>query len=188
MNHRDHHTFGFEGFGPFPGPDPGSGLPDRSGQDGDAGTARHQPPRAAALGAVAVDIAHEFNELLTIALGSLEQLRRQSLNEQGQRQLERAEWSVRQAGWLAKKALSFANNAVHDAKIVDLNEIVDEFQEAAEQAAGAGIAVAVKTASEPLPACLDGGQLELALLNLVRNAVHAMAGRGWVTSGPQAVP
>jgi len=106
MNHRDHHTFGFEGFGPFPGPGLGSGSRDRSGQDGDAGTAQHQPQRAEALGAAAIDIAHELNELLTITLGSLEQLRRQSLDERGQQQLERAEWSVRQVGWLAKKVLS----------------------------------------------------------------------------------
>jgi signal transduction histidine kinase len=33
----------------------------------------------------------------------------------------------------------------------------------------------------PLPASLDGGQLKLALLHLVRNAVQAMAGKGWVT-------
>jgi signal transduction histidine kinase len=181
MNHRDHDTFGFGDFVLFPGPGPGSGLPDRSGQDGDAGTAQHQPPRAEALGVVAVDIAHELNELLTIALGSLEQLRRQSLDERGQRQLERAEWSVRQAGQLAKKVLSFANNAVHDAQITDLNEVVHEFQEIAERAAGVGVAVAIKTAPEPLPARLDGGQLELVLLHLVRNAVRAMAGKGWVS-------
>jgi len=51
----------------------------------------------------------------------------------------------------------------------------------AERAAGGGIAVAIKTAPEPLPAHLDGGQLKLALLHLVRNAVHAMAGKGWMT-------
>src|SRR5215217_3409416 len=52
----------------------------------------------------------------------------------------------------------------------------------AEQAAGGGrIAVAIKTAPGPLPASLDGGQLKLALLHLVRNAVQAMAGKGWVT-------
>jgi hypothetical protein len=39
-----------------------------------------------------------------IALGSLEQLRRQSLDELGHMQLERAEWSVRQAGRLAQLA------------------------------------------------------------------------------------
>src|SRR3954447_5438071 len=136
MNHRDHNTFGFEGFGPFPGPGLESGLPDRSGQDGDAGTAQHQPPRAEALGAIAVDIAHELNELLTIALGSLEQLRRQPLDERGQQQLERAEWSVRQAGWLTKKVLSSFSSAVPASQITDLNEVVHEFQEVAEQAAG----------------------------------------------------
>jgi signal transduction histidine kinase len=144
--------------------------------------AQSQSQRAEALGAVfTTDIAHDLNELLTIALGSLEQLRRQSLDERGQRQLERAEWSVRQVGWLTKEVLSSGSHAVQDSQIADLNEVVSEFQHMAEQAADVGIAVAIKTTHEPLPARLDGEQLKLALLHLVRNAGQATAGKGWVT-------
>jgi signal transduction histidine kinase len=144
--------------------------------------AQSQSQRAEALDAIfTVDIAHDLNELLTIALGSLEQLRRQSLDQRGQRQLERAEWSVRQVAWLTKKALSSASSIAQDYQVADLNEVVSEFQQMTEQAAGVGIAVAIKTTPEPLPAHLDGEQLKLALLHLVRNAGQATAGKGWVT-------
>jgi signal transduction histidine kinase len=178
MNNRNHEP---RGFGSSP---PRSSQAQEKWLRQDNGTemAQSQSQRAEALGAVfTTDIAHDLNELLTIALGSLEQLRRQSLDERGQRQLERAEWSVRQVGWLTKEVLSSGSHAVQDSQIADLNELVSEFQHMAEQAAGAGIAVAIKTTHEPLPARLDGEQLKLALLHLVRNAGQATAGKGWVT-------
>jgi signal transduction histidine kinase len=45
-----------------------------------------------------VEIAHKFRELLTIALFSLEQLQRQSLDDQGREQLQRADRAVGQIG------------------------------------------------------------------------------------------
>ncbi len=40
-------------------------------------------PRAEASGCVTVEVAHEFSNMLTIVLGSLEQMRRQPLDDQG---------------------------------------------------------------------------------------------------------
>jgi hypothetical protein len=53
-------------------------------------------PRAEAPDAISVEIAHKFREFLTVALFSLEQLRRQSLDDRGQEQLQRAETAVSQ--------------------------------------------------------------------------------------------
>jgi signal transduction histidine kinase len=55
-----------------------------------------QPAKAAA--AMTVEIAHEFRELLTVALFSLAQLQRQSLDDRGRQQLQRAERAVGQIG------------------------------------------------------------------------------------------
>jgi hypothetical protein len=55
-------------------------------------------PRAEAPVTMAVEIAHEFRELLTIALFSLKQLHRQSLDDRGRAQLQRAERAVGQIG------------------------------------------------------------------------------------------
>jgi signal transduction histidine kinase len=64
----------------------------------------NQPQRIEVIGTIATGVAHEFNNLLTIALGSLEQLRRQRLDETGSAQLERALWSVHQAGRLVSRS------------------------------------------------------------------------------------
>jgi signal transduction histidine kinase len=55
-------------------------------------------PRAEAPAAMTVEIAHEFRELLTVALFSLAQLQRKSLDDRGREQLQRAEWAVGQIG------------------------------------------------------------------------------------------
>ena len=60
------------------------------------------------LNSLGADVAHELANLLTVVLGSLEQLRRQPLDERGQRQLARAEWGAWQAGQLTRRVLSQA--------------------------------------------------------------------------------
>ncbi len=136
-----------------------------------------QSQRMDQIGALATGIAHEFNNLLTIAFGSLEQLRQQSLGVRGREQLDRAEWSVMQAGRLAQQILSFARPQAAEIALVDLNQVVADFDKIMNQAAG-DTRLTLELAEQPLPVRLDAGQLELALLNLVRNAADAVAGGG----------
>ena len=53
-------------------------------------------------------VVHDLADALTIVLGSLEQLRRQPLDERGQRQLERADRGAERAGQLAHQILALA--------------------------------------------------------------------------------
>ena len=46
------------------------------------------------------DAAHELNNLMTVVLGSLEQLQRQGLDERGKAQLDRAQTAITQANAL----------------------------------------------------------------------------------------
>ena len=137
-----------------------------------------QPERVAIIGTIATGLAHEFNNLLTVALGSLEQLRRQALDERGREQLDRAEWSVRQAGRLARQVLSFVRRDAGQPQRVDLNEVIGEFDKIMSHAASDRTRLILELCQEPLPIYLDPGQLELALLNLVRNAADAMSDSG----------
>jgi signal transduction histidine kinase len=145
------------------------------------GILENQSQRVELLGGMAAGMAHEFNNLLTIALGSLEQLRRQSLDERGHMQLERAEWSVRQAGRLAQQVLSFVRREAGELQHVDLNVIIGAFDKIMSHAAGDRIRFVLELYRMPLPVRLDPHQFELALLNLVRNATDAMSGSGAVT-------
>jgi len=120
--------------------------------------------------ALSADAAHELANLVMIASGSLEQLRRQPLNEQGRRQLARAEWGVRQAARLTRQVLSQARGGDGRAEAVDLNAVVDGFATVMGQHVGEGVQLAAELAPGRLLVCLDAGLLELVLLNLIRNA------------------
>lgn len=145
--------------------------PDHPGLDGRA-------DRSVAAGA---DAAHELANLMMVLLGSLEQLRRQPLDEAGHRQLGRAEWSARQAARLTRHVLSRAQGRDNRAELVDLNAVVDGFATIMGQEVEGFVRFVVVLAPGPLPVRLDAGLLELVLLNLMRNATDAMPAGGKVT-------
>ena len=137
------------------------------------------------LGAVAAGVVHDLRNALTVVLGGLEQLRHQPLDAAGRRQLDRAAWGARHAGRLAHVLLAAGQGRGEDAgtagggeaEIIDLNETVSAFVAAIGPTLdGGAVALAAELAPRPLPARLDGGELERALLNLARNAADATAG------------
>ncbi len=138
-----------------------------------------QAQRLETLGAMASGVAHEFNNLMTVVLGSLAQLER-TLPEAGRdrQRLDRAKWASQQAGRLTQQMLSFARRQFHDNQAVDLNGLLEGFDGILRQIAGPRVALRLELAPTPVVAELDAGQLEMALLNLVRNAADAMAAGG----------
>jgi signal transduction histidine kinase len=145
-----------------------------------------QARRIEALGLVSAGVAHEFSNLLTVMLGSLQQLRRQSLDAHGEEQLDRLESSARQATRLLRQFLSLARQQTGKPQLVNLNEAVQGFDKMLTHIAGENVDVAIELAPQPLLARVEPDQLELALLNLVRNASAAMARIGRIvirTSG-----
>ncbi len=134
-----------------------------------------QAQRLETLGSMASGVAHEFNNLMTIVLGSLAQLERQiGQDDANLRRLDRAIWAARQAGRLTQQMLSFARRQFHDNQALDLNQLLSNFDSILRQMAGMGVALTLRLAPEPLLVELDAGQFEMALLNLVRNAADAM--------------
>ena len=139
-------------------------------------------------GSLGADTAHELANLMTVVSGSLEQLRRQPLSEQGQQQLARAEWGVRQAARLTRQVLSHARGDKDALVVADLNAVVGGFAAVIGQQVREDVLLAAELAARPLPVRLDAGLLELVLLNLVRNASDAIPEGGRVvllTKGPR---
>ena len=132
------------------------------------------------LGTMNAEAAHEITNLMTVVLGSLEQLRRQPLDEPGQRQLARAEWGARHVAQLTRRVLYQAQERNDTAEAVDLNAAVDGFVRIMENRANEGARVTAELAPGPLPVRLDAGLLDLVLLNLVRNATDALPNGGEV--------
>ena len=134
-----------------------------------------QAQRLETLGSMSASVAHEFNNLMTVVLGSLTQIERSLPTDSRQlTRLNRAKWAVNQAGRLTQQMLSFARRQFHDNQTVDLNQTIANFDSILRQMAGARITVTQQLTPVPMMAMLDVSQLELALLNLVRNAADAM--------------
>ncbi len=137
--------------------------------------------RMEALGSMASSVAHEFNNLMTVVIGSAQQALERAVDERQTRQLERVERSARQAGRLTQQMLSFARRQFHHAQPADLNLLVAAMDDLLAQVVGSAVAVSFDLAPGPCPVRLDAGQLELALINLARNAADAMPQGGQLT-------
>ena len=69
-----------------------------------------------------VNAVHTAIDMLTVVLCSLEQLRRQPLDERGQLQLDRAEWGAQQAAQIAQQILTSDHAESVTTGIGDLSE------------------------------------------------------------------
>jgi PAS domain S-box-containing protein len=151
-----------------------------------AEAAMRQAQRMETLGGLASGIAHEFNNLMTIVLASLDRLGSEASDEKRQRYVDRAAWGARRAARLTDQMLSFARRQFHDKRTVDLNVAIAEVDGILDQAAGNGVSLRLELWPRPLVARVDPGQLELALLNLVRNAADATVRGGEIVVATRA--
>ncbi len=137
--------------------------------------ARAMAQRMDTLGLMAAGVAHEFNNLMTVVLANAEGVRADDLSPRQTERLNRVNWAARAAGRLTQQMLSFAGRQSLQAETVDLGEVLGNFDHLLSRVASPGKQVRIELADGPLPARLDLGQLELALVNLVRNASDASA-------------
>jgi PAS domain S-box-containing protein len=150
--------------------------------------ARRQAQRIESMGALASGVAHEFNNLMTVVLGSVERAAEREADERQAKYLANAKWAARRAGDLSAELLSLARRQSSAEQTINLNELVQAFKEPLEQVAGSSMGIRLDLAHAALPVRLDAGQLELVLLNLVRNASDAMAEGGEIVVATRMLP
>jgi len=141
---------------------------------------RRQTQRMESMGALASGVAHEFNNLLTVVLGSIERAAAQAVDGDQKRYLERADWGAKRAGQLAGELLSLARRQASEERTTDLNQVVRDFEGTLAQIVPQDVQIGFDLAPIPIFVRVDAGQLELVLLNLVRNAADAMPDGGRV--------
>jgi PAS domain S-box-containing protein len=143
--------------------------------------ANHQAQKMEALGQLTGGIAHDFNNLLTVMLGSAELLREA---EDPKRQKQLADTIMRAAergSELARRLLTFARRQPLTPRTVDFNRLVGSMQGLLTQTLGEHIEIRFVPDAKLLPAHVDAGQLETAVLNLAINARDAMPAGGRLT-------
>jgi signal transduction histidine kinase len=138
-----------------------------------------QSEKLATIGQMAAGIAHELNTPLTYIMGNLELMEAQPTNAAQKEMLASIAVGAERITSLAQRLLAFSRPAQEEPVDVAVNEVVERSLELCHYQILKGGVQLRKALAEALPRVKGvPNQLEMALINLVINAVHAMEGGG----------
>jgi nitrogen-specific signal transduction histidine kinase/TolB-like protein/DNA-binding NarL/FixJ family response regulator len=137
----------------------------------------YQAQKMESLGRLTGGVAHDFNNLLTVVLGNAAALRvgaEARGDIQSIRRAEMIERAAERGGRLAGQLLAYSRKQMLRPETVSVYHVISETTEILAQAAGEATRIRVDTEPALWNCCIDPGQLESAILNLVLNARDAM--------------
>jgi two-component system, cell cycle sensor histidine kinase and response regulator CckA len=128
----------------------------------------------AAIGTLAGGIAHEFNNIHTIALGQLEYvLKSERLSEADRTVIETTRAAVMRGVKVTRNILAFARGGRAERRVVSLATIVaDTVQFVRRSFEAEGVQIALRQGDLP-DVLVDAAQVSQVLMNLIINAHHA---------------
>jgi len=141
-----------------------------------------QSQKMEALGLLTGGVAHDFNNLLTIITGYsqiiLGKLPQGDPNRHFAEQIVKA---AERAGELTSRLLLFSRRRVPQAKVIDLNQVVNSLGTMMRRLLGEEIELNFNLASDLGSVNADAGRIEQVLLNLAVNSRDAMPHGGALT-------
>jgi signal transduction histidine kinase len=141
-----------------------------------------QSEKLAAIGQMAAGIAHELNTPLTYIVGNLELLQASPVGEAQQAMLGSISRGAERIRALAQGLLAFSRPSGEEPVPLELNEIVERSLELCHyQILKGGVRLEKRLASASPRVLGVANQLEMALINLIVNAVQAMGAGGRLT-------
>ena len=138
-----------------------------------------QSEKLATIGQMAAGIAHELNTPLTYIMGNLELLHAQASTDAQREMLSSIAHGAERITSLAQSLLAFSRPAREDPALLAVNDVIERSLELCHYQILKG-GVQLRKELDPASPRVRGvsNQLEMALINLVVNAVHAMEGGG----------
>jgi signal transduction histidine kinase len=138
-----------------------------------------QQEKLATIGQMATGLAHELNTPLTYIMGNVELLQTQGLGDPQQEMLRSIGKGAERIQNLAQALLAFSRPAREEPQPIDVNQVVERGLELCHYHLLKGGVRLVKELEPALPRVAGiSNQLEVALINLVVNAIHALDGEG----------
>jgi signal transduction histidine kinase len=138
-----------------------------------------QSEKLAAIGQMAAGIAHELNTPLTYIMGNLELLEAQTLTAPQREMLVSISRGSERIKSLAQSLLAFSRPAEEDMTPLSANEVIERGLELCHYQVVKGGVNLEKTLDPSDPRVVGvSNQLEMAIINLVVNAIHAMGDKG----------
>ena len=142
-----------------------------------------QSQKLQALGELAGGVAHDFNNLMTVIVGSADFLRRRpNLSPEKRQQYVDAIFDTgTRATKLTDQLLAFGRRRPLRAEVLDVNSSVDALSDMLRRTLGSRIKIELNLAEDVGRVEADAAQLESALLNAAINARDAMPNGGTLT-------
>jgi two-component system, cell cycle sensor histidine kinase and response regulator CckA len=138
-----------------------------------------QAQKMQAIGRFAGGIAHDFNNLLTIMTGSAQLgIQMSEPDSEIRGEFEQILETGRRASHLTQQILSFSRQDPVAQSVLDLNGVIRQSHEFLARLIRDSVTLEFDLCEDPLPVVCSLSRIEQILLNLVANAVDAMAERG----------
>ncbi|MDB5461088.1 MAG: sensor histidine kinase, partial [Caulobacteraceae bacterium] len=136
--------------------------------------ALRQSQRMEGIGQLTGGVAHDFNNVLTAVLGSLQLASKRVTDERARQLIDNAVQAAERGAKLTSQLLAFSRRQRLEPLPVDLNAMIERMGGLFTSTLGGTVKVERVLAAGLPPALADPAQLELALLNLALNARDAM--------------
>jgi PAS domain S-box-containing protein len=143
-----------------------------------------QAQKMEAVGQLTGGVAHDFNNMLTVVIGNIENMRRR-LQERSDPALERlanaALHGAQRGALLVHRLLAFSRSQPLQPRVLSVNTLVAGMSEMLRRTLGETIQIETVLAGGIWPIFCDATEVESALLNLAINARDAMPDGGRLT-------
>jgi two-component system cell cycle sensor histidine kinase/response regulator CckA len=148
-----------------------------------------QAQKMEAIGRLAGGIAHDFNNLLTAIIGYSDLLM-QALpaDDPTRRDVEAIKLAGDRGAALTRQLLAFSRQQVVEKRVVDLRDVVRDFEKLLRRLIGSDIELRVSYCEELATVMADPGQIGQIVMNLAVNARDAMPDGGLLTLGIACEP
>ncbi len=143
--------------------------------------ARNRSQNLEQIGQLTGGVAHDFNNILSVILGSLELLRDHISTDRQIRLVDSSINAAQRAADLTKSMLAFAQEARLDPQVVDLNKLVNATRGWAGRTFPANIEIETSLLAGLWAVKVDPASTESSMLNLMLNARDSMPDGGKMT-------
>ncbi len=141
-----------------------------------------QAQKMESIGQLAGGVAHDFNNLLTVMRGYSDlQLEKTAPNDPIHGYAEQINAAADRAAALTRQLLAFSRQQVMQARVVNLNSLLRDFEKLLRRLIGEDIEMRTLFADDLGYVKVDTGQMEQVIMNLVTNARDAMPDGGTLT-------
>ncbi len=140
-----------------------------------------QSQKMEAIGLLAGGIAHEFNNMLAVIMGSTDLLAIKRLTPSAREEVQRIAYACKRARDLVNQLLTFARQKPTISRSTDIRKVLESSADLIKAMSLHKIDIRLQLAPQPVIVEVDPSKIEQAVLNICTNSVDAMPNGGTLT-------